>query len=124
MKRIWHHYLTWEDYQNGMYRKVTTDERRELLKVAIEFTGDAKRYGAAMSKVLEAMPQSCEHNLTAPGNKRAWIGHAACALAIQCPEDIVREAWGHLTPEQQIAADAEAQFYIDYWRMEYESKNS
>jgi hypothetical protein len=41
-------------------------------------------------------------------------------MAIQCPEDIVREAWGHLTQEQQDNANQQAQQAIEYW----EQKNA
>ena len=47
-------------------------------------------------------------------------GHAAVAMAIQCPEDIVRLAWGYLTGEQQDLANAAAQRAIEFW----ESKNA
>lgn len=86
------------------------------LKKAIDFTGDADLYGKWMLKVIDKWPVSCEHNLTKKSlNRKAWIGHAAAALAIQCPEDIVRAAWAHLSREQQIAANAKAQEAIEIW---------
>ena len=51
---------------------------------------------------------------------RPFIGHAAAAAAIKCPEDIVREAWGHLSKQQQDDANAAAQRAIEHW----ESKNA
>ncbi len=84
--------------------------------MAIAFTGNAELYGEWMRKVVDQWKLSCEHNLTKPGDKRAWIGHAAVSMAIGCPEDIVREAWGHLTQEQQIAANAKASEAIEYWK--------
>jgi hypothetical protein len=123
MKKIWHPFTVWEDYKLGMWRKITGEERKSALDKAIQFTGDAKLYGSFMVKVLTEMPFACEQNLTGTGNKRAWIGHAAVCLALGIPEDVTREAWGHLTTEQQDAANAEAQFYIDYWVMEHEEKN-
>ena len=67
-------------------------------------------------RVADCWRYSCEHNLTKPGDKRPWIGHAAVAMAIGCPEDIVREAWGNLTPEQQALANKKAEEAINYWR--------
>jgi hypothetical protein len=100
-----------------MWRKVSGAERAELLRAAISFTGDAERYGAAMLEIINAWPLSCEHNLTDLGqNRRAWIGHAACCLAIGCPEDVTREAWGHLTEEQRVAADRKALTAILAWQ--------
>lgn len=85
-------------------------------QMAAAFTGDAKLYGEWMLKVADQWPASCQHNLTKPGDKRAWIGHAAVALAIKCPEDIVREAWGDLTDEQRDRANAKATEAIAYWK--------
>jgi hypothetical protein len=69
--------------------------------------------------VADEWPASCEHNLTKPGDKRAWIGHAAVAMAIKCPEDIVREAWGDLTDEQRERANAKASEAIAYWKSKH-----
>jgi hypothetical protein len=114
MKRIYHPFWTWEDL--GMWRDITKDEQRELLPVAVEFTGDAERYGAAMLRVLDEMPVACEHNLTERAmNRQAWIGHAATYLATTCPEYVTREAWGMLTEEQRVAADAKAAEAIKEW---------
>lgn len=91
-------------------------ERAALLPLAIDFTGDANRYGAAMLRVTVEWPFSCEHNLTDIGqNRRAWIGHAACCLAIGCPEDVTREAWGHLSEQQREDANAKATEAILSW---------
>lgn len=90
--------------------------REEFLQKAIDFTGDAELYGKWMIKVTEQWPFSCEHNLTDRSqNRRAWIGHAAVALAMQCPEDIVRQAWSRLTQQQQKEANAKADEAIRSW---------
>lgn len=122
MKKKWHHYLKWEDYQNGMYSTLSGDEKKSYLQKAVEFTGNAELYGSWMLKVIEAWPISCEQNLTDTGmNRRAWVGHAAVCLAIGCPEDITREAWGSLTKEQQDEANAKADFAIVQWELKYAS---
>lgn len=96
-------------------------DRAKFLQKAIEFTGDAELYGSYMSRVADEWPYSCEHNLTdASQNRRAWIGHAACALSFGCPEDIVRQAWGYLSEEQQIAANAKADEAIRRWECQRE----
>lgn len=111
---IWHPWWLWEEVPSNMWGNVS--KRAEWLQKAIDFTADHELYGSWMLKVADAWPKSCEHNLTKPGDKRAWIGHAAVAMAIQCPEDIVRQAWGYLTQEQQDKANDKAQQAIDYWR--------
>lgn len=112
--RIYHPYWVWEEVEFNMWGKVKNKE--ELLKKAIEFTGNAELYGKYMMQVAKEWTNSCEHNLTnKEQNRKAWIGHAACALAFRCPEGIVREAWGYLTEEQQVAANQAAQNAIEWW---------
>jgi len=88
-----------------MWRRVYGDDRQSFLAKAIEFTGDAVLYGEWMIRATEQWPISCSQNLSFSGqNRQAWIGHAACCLAVKCPEDITREAWWHLTDEQRTLA--------------------
>lgn len=102
--------------RHNMWGEVSN--RKEWLQKAIDFTGDDVLYGKWMLKVVDEWKISCEHNLTKTDiNKKAWIGHAAVALAMQCPEDIVREAWGYLTRAQQDRANMRAQEAIDYWEI-------
>jgi hypothetical protein len=113
-KRIYHPYTSWEEIQANMWGEV--DNREKFIALAIKFTGDHKRYGSYMKRVVREWPVSCENALTDHAlNKKAWIGHAACALALGCPEDITREAWGHLTDEQRILANQEAGRAIRMW---------
>lgn len=94
----------------------TAPDKSTALAQAIAFTGDARLYGAAMMRVISEWPISCQHNLSdITQNRRAWIGHAACALEIECPEDIVRAAWHMLTDEQRIEANAAADRAIAVW---------
>lgn len=116
MRRIFHPYTAWEEYAAGMWSSVGGAARAKLLAEAIAFTGDHEKYGSAMLAVLNAWPISCEHNLSDLGqNRKAWIGHAACCLAIGCPEDITREAWGYLTEAQRVAANRKAAEAIMVW---------
>jgi hypothetical protein len=116
MKRVYHPFWNWEDI--GMWRDVTREEHKALVSVAVAFTGDHEAYGAAMLRVVAEMPIACEHNLTAMSmNRQAWIGHAAAYLATGCPEHVTREAWGLLTDEQRMAADAKAAFAIREWEI-------
>ena len=113
---IWHPYTSWEEMQFNMWGSVK--ERSSWLQKAIEFTGDHELYGSWMKKVVNEWPYSCQQNLTKiDTNRKAWIGHAAVALAIQCPEDIVRQAWGYLTDEQQKLANQQAQKAIELWEV-------
>lgn len=111
---IWHPYWLLEEVESNMWGVVSN--RETWLGIAILFTGNHNLYGEWMRKVVETWKYSCEHNLTKSGDKRPWIGHAAVALAIKCPEDIVREAWGRLTADQQDAANKKASEAIEYWK--------
>lgn len=122
--KVWHPYTIWEDYLNGMYESVYGEKREKLLQKAIEFTGNATLYGSFMRRIILEWPYACEHNLTDHSiNRKAWIGHAATCLAIQCPEDITRSAWGHLTQQQQDDANQQAQDAIHEWESNYARKN-
>jgi hypothetical protein len=112
---IWHPYWLLEEFKSNMWGSVS--DRNSWLKKAIEFTGNHNLYGEWMLKVVDQWPMSCEHNLSKAGDKRAWIGHAAVAIAIQCPEDIVRHAWSFLTNEQQNQANLKAEQAINYWKV-------
>lgn len=114
LDRVYHPYWKWEEVEKNMWG--TVDNRERYLKWAIDFTGDHKKYGRFMIRVANEWKYSCEHNLSnTTQNRRAWIGHAACALANECPEDIVRQAWGHLTKEKQKLANSQADMAIEYW---------
>lgn len=116
MKQIYHNYELWEDWINGMWSAVGKEQWEKMLPLAIEFTGNAELYGAAMLRVIQEWPISCEQNLTnASINKKAWIGHAACCLEFGWPEYIVRAAWKHLSERQQIEANKMAQRAISIW---------
>lgn len=111
---VWHPYWRLEEVAHNMWGTVT--HRSTWLTIAAAFTGNADLYGEWMLRVVDEWPNSCAHNLTKPGDKRPWMGHAAVALAIRCPEDIVRQAWAMLTPEQQERANRKASEAIEVWR--------
>jgi hypothetical protein len=118
IKRVYHHYLDWEEIDHNMWGSVTN--RKAFLLKAIKFTGDHKLYGRFMMRVALEWPISCENALTDQNiNQKAWIGHAACALALGCPEDITRQAWKELSYEQQFLANKEAERAIQTWKYNY-----
>lgn len=95
------------------------------LEKAIDFTGNHELYGQYMQRVVREWRYSCENALTDNSlNKRAWVGHAACALAIGCPEDITRQAWGFLTDEQRLLANKEADRAISTWIRDREKRKN
>ncbi len=116
---IWHPFWMWEELNFNMWGDV--ENKKQWLEKAITFTGNHELYGFWMFKVADNWKYSCEHNLTKlDTNRKAWIGHAAVAMAIQCPEDIVRQAWSFLSEQQQKDANNQALNAIKYW----ENKNA
>lgn len=119
LKRVYHPYEQWEEMRFNMWGEHLGDRLAAVAR-AIEFTGNHKLYGSFMLRIVREWPISCENALTDYSiNRRAWLGHAACALAIQLPEDIIREAWSRLTYEQQLLANAEAGRAISLWEVDY-----
>lgn len=107
--RFYIEWYKWECYNNGMWRSLPKEDEEDMLKKAIDFTGDYKRYGEAMNKVIWEWENSMLHFLSNPSiNKKAYIGHCATQHAINCPEYITRQAWKFLTDEQRFLADKEA----------------
>jgi hypothetical protein len=121
MKRAYHHCDLWEEIP--MWQKVMDSEKETILPNAVKFTGNHELYGFWMLKVIDLWPISSEQNLSHKSiNRQAWIGHAACYLAIQCPEDITREAWWLLTEDQREKANAVADIAITEFERRYTEK--
>lgn len=118
LKRVWLPIDQWEEIGANMWGDVK--DRRLYLRRAVIFTGNHRLYGRYMMRVIHEWPNSCLNALTDYNlNRKAWIGHAACALALRCPEDITRQAWGLLSDEQRILANRQADRAIQSWEMRY-----
>lgn len=117
MKRIYHPIDCWEEIHFNMWG--ASNNKVRDLENAICFTGNHRLYGRYMRRVTREWPMSCENALTdIRMNRRAWLGHAAVALALQIPEDIVRNAWGYLTERQRELANREADRAIRQWEQQ------
>jgi len=120
-KRVWHPCGNWEEIKYGMWDR-PVQHKTQLLQ-AIAFTSNHVEYGKYMRKVTKEWPISCENALTDYSlNRKAWLGHAACALAHRLPESVVREAWKELTDEQQFLANKEAERAIAEWEYAYAAR--
>lgn len=116
--RVWVPIDRWEEVSYNMWG--TVEDRKRFLQRAVVFTGNHRLYGRYMQRVAIEWPNSCLNALTDYNlNRKAWIGHAACALALRCPESITRQAWGLLTNEQRILANREADRAIQSWEVRY-----
>jgi hypothetical protein len=118
IKQVWHDVREWEEVAHNMWGEA--ENQSYALEVAIGFTSDHELYGSYMRRVASEWPISCENALTDPHlNHKAWIGHAAVALAHGIPEDITRKAWGFLTDEQKLLANKEAERAVASWKQSY-----
>jgi len=124
MKQVYIPYWEWEDWLNGMWRKLPKKEEPKMLNLAIEFTGNHIRYGNAMKEVIVLWKQTMLNTLTNLNvNHRAFLGHCACQYKINCPEYITRQAWHKLNDMQRYLADKVAQETIDEWYARHEREN-
>jgi hypothetical protein len=118
IKQVWHDVRDWEEVASNMWGEVL--DQNQALQTAIAFTSDHKLYGSFMKKVCNEWLISCENALTDPYiNQKAWLGHAAVALAYNIPEDITRKAWSYLTDEQKYLANKEAEREVSLWKERY-----
>lgn len=121
LPRVWHPVEDWEEIQYNMWG--TVKDRSLYLQNAIEFTSNWDLYGDHMDLVVQEWHVSCENALTDYSlNRKAWVGHAACALYMHCPEDITRKAWGFLTHDQQQMANRRAAIAIRDWEDSYRAR--
>lgn len=120
LKRVFAHYSTWEEAKAGMWRRPTGNERDYLIQKCAEFMSITSQFKSAMLRAIDEWPISCEFNFTSRANNRqAWLGHAACCIAINCPEEPTRAAWWTLTQKQRDDADMAAAEVIDIWERRY-----
>jgi len=113
-------YYKWECYKHGMWFRVNKTQEVEMLKKAIEFTGNHVIYGEAMKEVVYLWKNTMKNHLTNPSiNRRAFLGHCAVFYKLQIPEYIVRKAWKELTERQRILADNVAEQTIKEWELWY-----
>jgi hypothetical protein len=117
---VFHRYELCEEYAAGMWRIITGPERHALGRAAAALMRDPAAFETAMSRALDEWPFSCEAALTATiVNRIAWLGHAGCCIAVDCPEDITRAAWHTLTSSEQDAANAAALRVLMEWERRY-----
>lgn len=117
-KKVYHCCDQWEELSHGMWDEPVN--KKEQQNMAMKLMSDANLFGHYMERVTNEWPISCENALTDDNlNKKAWLGQAACALAMRIPESVTRSAWGKLSYEQQLLANQQAQQFILQWSNRY-----
>lgn len=95
-------------------------DREAKINQCVKFMSDTDVFECFMMTVISDWPLSCEASLTNPQiNQIAWLGQAAAAIGIECPEDITKKAWGLLAEEKQIKANEAAKRNIKKWKDDY-----
>jgi hypothetical protein len=124
MQRVWHRYEIWEDYCYGMYSSLSQNEKEQMKKDALSLMKDTEAFYLSMLRAVYEWPISSEHNLTAIGsNRRSWVGQAALAIQIGCPEDLTRQCWSEITNRERRLANRAADKVIQQWEKQYATKS-
>lgn len=112
------HYSQMEEYHpdGGMWQIPRGLDRQRFIDASADLMRNVDQFYRSMSRAVRDWPNSCTVAFTTPGlNKRAWIGHAGCYLAVASPEETTRLGWHQLTPQEQMAANGAADQAINYW---------
>jgi len=73
MIQVYTPYWEWEDWINGMWRKLPEDQEKQMIESAIEFTGNHILYGAWMKIVINLWERTMLNSITNNSiNKRAF----------------------------------------------------
>ena len=119
MKRLYHPYWKWEDYQNGLYdlENFYNEEQTESMTFgAKEILTNSEYFLKTALKVVFEWKNAAEVNLSNPSrNRQAWIGQASCCYVLKIPEYITKYAWHLMTAEQQAEANRVADLAIKQW---------
>lgn len=125
LKRIYHHYTEWEDYQSGFYADYNSFElQKSIERVTYVFSCEnvTRKY---MTQVTEKWIKSCEHNLTNYNmNRIAWLGQAACCLHSNIPSKATMNVWKMLDRYTQDRSDKIAIEIIEIWEQKQKYKNT
>ena len=117
MKRIYHHFSSWEDCKSGILKTNFDEIQTEKLTIkAKQLLCSPKKFYEVALEVISKWIYSSEQHLSNKGrNRQAWIGQASCCYKYKIPEHITKYAWRMMTKEQQKEANAIADDIIKLW---------
>lgn len=125
MQRVFHPHDKCEEYSAGMWRTVAGAGAEHFIKAAADLMRCPGEFKEAMGAAVKAWPYSAEHNLTCVAlNRIAWVGHAGCCYAANCPEELTRLGWHTLTSAEQDEANRVAGEVVAEWETEYLSRGT
>lgn len=114
--RVFHTHDKWECVKAGFYSSTVDGKTKEQCKLEYaEFLSDTTQFAAALVKVFEQWPTSCEHYLTNIAmNRIAWLGQASMCIARGIPSQFC-SGFNLLTIDQQEAANETALVALNRW---------
>lgn len=117
MERIYHPYWLWEDYINGFYDNVSSEQKKICILKCIEMFNSEELTISNMNYVVDNWKYSMEHNLTNNSmNHIAYIGQSACCNYFKIPNSITMECWSKLSADVQQRANKNAISAIERWK--------
>lgn len=120
MTRIFHPFDKWEDYKHNFYGGMLDYDKTNTLETYASLLRDLPAFEEALKIIIDQWKYSCEHNLSNENmNRIAYLGQASCALVFNVPHNVCMGGYNLLTLEEQKAADAIAQKYLDIWLARY-----
>ena len=124
MKRIYHHYETWECLRMYLPYDGEVVDHDTLLHLYADFLRDIHRFKRALNRVKKEWPLSCEQFLSNESiNRIAWLGQAAMCIDTGIPRKY-RAGFMLLSVQEQEAANRTAQECLAEWLEDHARKNS
>jgi len=117
MKRIYHTWEKWECYPAGFYEDQAPDgmSARDAVDAYARFLRDIPRFEAALERVINEWPNSCEHYLSNVNmNRIAWLGQASMCIATRVPA-CYRGGFNLLSEDEQRRANEAALKWLNVW---------
>ncbi len=117
MKRIYHVYSRWECFPAGFYEPQAPNgmKAKEANDAYAAFLKDIPRFEAALARVINEWPNSCEHYLSNETmNRIAWLGQASMCIDSRIPSGF-RGGFNLLVDDEKQAANEAALKYLNLW---------
>lgn len=124
MKRIYYHYIEWEDFKAGFYSDYTKAEINDLNQSVRYVFSSPEKTEQWMRNVLIHWPKSTKHNLTNLNmNRVAWLGQAACCYYGGVPCKATMYLWKFLDEKTKKRSDKIAIKLIKEWEQKLKSES-
>lgn len=114
MKRIYHPYWLWEEFQNGFYESYSKKDFDIKKEKIVELFSCSEKTSHFMRRVINEFPYSCEHNFTNTSmNRIAFLGQCAALLYCNSPSELTMKSWSFVPEKFQNQANLIAEEIIN-----------